>query len=106
HFELMRQGAAFINTARGAIVDEPGMIDVLNKRPDITAVIDVTHPEPPSADSPLFTLDNVFLTPHIAGSMNEECRRMGKYAVDELIRYLNGEPLKYQITEEQFRTMA
>jgi phosphoglycerate dehydrogenase-like enzyme len=106
HFELMKQGAAFINTARGAIVDETGMIDILKKRPDITAVIDVTHPEPPSADSPLFTLDNVFLTPHIAGSMNEECRRMGKYAVDELKRYLNGEPLKYQITEEQFHTMA
>jgi phosphoglycerate dehydrogenase-like enzyme len=106
HFEMMKPGAAFINTARGAIVEEAEMIDVLARRNDITAVIDVTHPEPPKSDSLLYTLDNVFLTPHIAGSLNDECKRMGKYAVDELIRYLNNEPLKYRITEEQFSTMA
>jgi len=106
HFELMMNGASFINTARGAIVNETEMIEVLKKRKDITAVLDVTYPEPPEIDSELFNMDNVFLTPHIAGSMDGECRRMGAYAVDELIRFLEGKELKYQINEKQFKTMA
>lgn len=106
HFELMMNGASFINTARGAIVNEKEMIEVLQKRTDITAILDVTYPEPPDIDSKLFSMDNVFLTPHIAGSMDKECRRMGAYAVDEMIRYLKGEKLKYQITERQSKTMA
>ncbi len=106
HFELMQQNAAFINTARGAVVDELAMIDVLQKRPDITAVLDVTYPEPPADDSPLFTLDNVVLTPHIAGSMHEECQRMGLYMTEELERYLNGNPLRWQVTPQIFARMA
>lgn len=106
YFEMMRPGASFINTARGAIVHEEGMIEVLEKRSDITAVLDVTYPEPPEPTSPLFTLDNVFLTPHIAGSMNDECRRMGAYAADELERYIKGEKLLYRISRKQFSTMA
>ncbi|MCK5757867.1 MAG: hydroxyacid dehydrogenase [Clostridiales bacterium] len=106
HFELMMNGASFINTARGAIVNEKEMTCVLKNRKDITAVLDVTYPEPPDIDSELFKMDNVFLTPHIAGSMDDECRRMGAYAVDEMVRYLEGEKLKYQITERQFKTMA
>ena len=43
---------------------------------------------------------NVILTPHIAGSMHNECRRMGQYAVDECRRYLAGEPLRWQVTRE------
>ncbi|MBN2558293.1 MAG: hydroxyacid dehydrogenase, partial [Clostridia bacterium] len=106
HFQSMMPGASFINTARGAIVDEEGMVEVLEERKDLTAVLDVTHPEPPLAGSKLYSLENVFLTPHIAGSMDEECRRMGKYAVDELERYINGEKLRYRITKEQFQNMA
>lgn len=106
HFDLMMKGASFINTARGALVDEDEMIKALLKRQDLTAILDVTYPEPPDIDSKLYSMRNVFLTPHIAGSMNNECIRMGKYAVDELIRYLKGEPLKYQISEEKFQSMA
>ncbi|MCD6322637.1 MAG: hydroxyacid dehydrogenase [Clostridiales bacterium] len=106
HFELMKNGASFINTARGAIVNETEMINILKKRKDITAVLDVTYPEPPDLTSELFNMENVFLTPHIAGSMDDECRRMGAYAVDEMVRYLEGKKLKYQITEKQFKTMA
>lgn len=106
HFELMMFGASFINTARGAIVHEKEMTAVLKSRKDITAVLDVTHPEPPKTDSALFNMDNVFLTPHIAGSMDDECRRMGAYAVDEMVRYLENRKLKYQISEKQFETMA
>lgn len=96
----MNQGATFINTARGAVVREKEMLDVLAKRTDLQAVLDVTHPEPPSPDSPLFTLPNVVLTPHIAGSLGIECRRMGQYMIEELKRYLKGEPLEWAVTRD------
>ncbi len=102
----MKPGATFINTSRGAVVREAEMIEVLRQRPDLTAILDVTDPEPPVQGSPLLTLPNVILTPHIAGSMNQECRRMGRYMVEELRRYLAGVPLQWQITEEKSRTMA
>ena len=106
HFTLMKTGASFINTSRGAVVREDEMTAELTMRPDLFAVIDVTWPEPPAVDSPLFTLPNVFLTPHIAGSMDNECRRMGQFIVDELRRYLVGDPLQYEITRERAVLMA
>lgn len=106
HLASMQENATFINTARGALVREDEMISVLLQRPDLQAVLDVTWPEPPTADSPLYTLPNVVLTPHIAGSLAGECRRMGRAMVDELRRYLAGEPLRLQITRAQAQTMA
>ncbi|HCE44201.1 MAG TPA: glycerate dehydrogenase [Lentisphaeria bacterium] len=106
HFELMKPGATFINTARGAVVDESGMIEVLKVRPDIYAVLDVTHPEPPVPESPLYNLPNVVLTPHIAGSMAGECHRMGRYMIDEFKRYKKGEPFKYEVTREMVSRLA
>lgn len=106
HFRVMKQNASFINTARGALVHEGEMIEVLQQRPDITAILDVTHPEPPEAGSPLYTLPNVILTPHIAGSMGQECWRMAQFMVEECQRYLAGEKLLYQVTEEMMKTMA
>jgi phosphoglycerate dehydrogenase-like enzyme len=100
HIASMKQGATFINTARGAIVRENEMIEVLKQRPDLQAVLDVTYPEPPAAGSPLYTLPNVILTPHIAGSMDAECRRMGRYMVEELRRYVAGKPLRWEVTRE------
>ena len=98
HIASMKPGATFINTARGELVREEEMIEVLSRRPDLQAVLDVTIKEPPKPDSPLYTLENVVLTPHIAGSAGNECRRMGRYMVDELQRYLDGQPLKYALT--------
>ena len=89
----MKPNATLINTARGAVIAEDEMISALARRPDLTAVLDVTHPEPPAPDSPLYHLPNVFLTPHIAGSVDAECRRMGRFIAEELRRYLSGEPL-------------
>ena len=99
HIDSMKQGATFINTARGELVREEEMIEVLSRRPDLQAVLDVTSPEPPAADSLLYTLQNVVLTPHIAGSAGNECRRMGRYMVDELQRYLAGQALKYALEQ-------
>ncbi len=106
HIRSMQPGATFINTARGAVVDEPAMVEALAERPDLFALLDVTYPEPPAPGSPLYTLPNVILTPHIAGSMNNECRRMGQYAVDECRRYLAGEPLQWQVTRELAAKLA
>ncbi len=106
HLSLLKEGASFINTSRGAVVNEPDLIRFLQERPDVQAVLDVTHPEPPVPESPLYDLPNVFLTPHLAGSLGGECRRMGKYMVEELGRYLRGEPLCWEITKERFAISA
>lgn len=106
HLAAMQPGATFINTARGAVVREQEMIEVLQQRPDLLAVLDVTYPEPPVAGSPFYTLPNVILTPHIAGSMDNECRRMGRIVVEELQRYLKGEPLRWSISRQQAAIMA
>lgn len=106
HLGRMRPGASFINTARGAIVDEQGMVDALRRRPDLTAVIDVTVEEPLPAESPLRTLPNIILTPHIAGSVGPECRRLGGMATSEVARFLRGERLEGEITEAALRTTA
>lgn len=103
--DSMKERATFINTARGAIVKEE-MIDVLKKRTDLIAVLDVTNPEPPAKDSQLYELDNVFLTPHIAGSLGNETGRLGEYMLGELRRYLNEEDLQFEVTEEKFKRMA
>ena len=106
HIASMKEGATFINTARGAIVREPEMTAVLAERPDLFAILDVTDPEPPVDGSPLYTLPNVVLTPHIAGSMDGECRRMGRTMVEECRRYLAGEPLRWAIDRERARSLA
>ena len=106
HFASMPENATFINTSRGAIVREEEMIAVLQDRPDLWAVLDVTYPEPPLPESLLYTLPNVVLTPHIAGALDEECQRMGQTMVDELRRFLAGEVMEYEITEERAKFLA
>ena len=106
HLASMKPYATFINTARGAVVREDEMIGVLQDRPDLMAVLDVTDPEPPAEGSPLWSLANVVLTPHIAGAMGGECARMGWLMADDLKRYLAGEPLAHEITREQAAKLA
>jgi phosphoglycerate dehydrogenase-like enzyme len=102
----MKPYTTFINSSRGAVLREAELIAVLQSRPDLTAVLDVTYPEPPEPDSPLYTLPNVILTPHIAGSVGEECRRMGHLMVEELSRFLAGQEMKYRLTREKVALMA
>ncbi len=106
HFAAMKPRATFINTARGPIIREDELTDVLARRPDLTAVIDVCTVEPPPRDSPLLHTPNLVLTPHIAGSHAGEVRRMGRYMVEELERYLRDEPLRWQITRELSARLA
>jgi len=106
HFAGMKLGATFINTARGSVVRESDMVAVLKSRPDLYAVLDVTEHEPPAPDDPLFALPNVVLTPHIAGSVGLECRRMGRMMVEEVERYLAGQPLEGEVLREQLEMLA
>ncbi len=106
HFLLLKKGATVINSARGAVIDEPRMIEALQERPDLWAILDVTHPEPPLADSPLFSLSNVLLSPHLAGSMSNECHRMADWMHDEMLRFQHGEALKHQVHEKDLEKMA
>jgi phosphoglycerate dehydrogenase-like enzyme len=105
-FASMPPGATFINTGRGAQVREAELIDVLSERTDLTALLDVTLPEPPAPDSPLYTLPNVHLSSHIAGSLKDEWLRLADYAIEECQRWLAGEPLRYAVTEAMLDTMA
>ncbi len=105
-FEAMRDGGVFINTGRGRTVKEDEMIAVLKRRPSLTALLDVTWPEPPMEDSELFKLNNVFLSSHIAGSIGNEVIRMADYCIEECSRYVNGEPMKYVVTAEMLKNMA
>ncbi len=106
---LLRQlpcGATLINTARGGLIRENELAAVLRERPDLSALLDVTDPEPPAPDSPLYDLENVFITPHIAGSIGAECGRMGQFMVEECRRFLHSAPLRYQVTREAFLQLA
>ncbi len=102
----MKQGATLINTSRGAVINEPELCEALADRPDLTAILDVTHPEPPPQDSPLYELPNAILTPHIAGSMSGEITRMGRWMVDEFLRYVEGQPLNHVVTRHMLDRMA
>ena len=105
-FESLQPYATFINTGRGATVDEAGMLAVLARRPDLTALLDVTEPEPPQPDSPIYQLENVLLSPHIAGSIDREVLRQADYMLEEYRRFKNGEPLLYSVSLEMLKTMA
>ena len=103
-FASMRKNAAFINTGRGAQVDEAGLIEVLKQRPDLTVLLDVTWPEPPAKDSELYKLPNVRLSSHIAGSLNDEVHRMADYVIEDYKHFVNGEPLVNEVTEQILMT--
>ncbi len=96
----MKTNATFLNTARGALVDEAGIVAALRDRPDLTAVLDVTDPEPPAADSPLYTMPNIVLTPHIAGSAGNEVLRMADLMIEEFLSWHAGKPLRYAVTPD------
>ncbi|MEK1896272.1 MAG: hydroxyacid dehydrogenase [Rhizobium sp.] len=102
---LMKDGATLINTARGALIDEAALLKTLGAG-RIDAIIDVTDPEIPEEASAFYDLPNVFLTPHIAGAVGLERGRLGDMAVDEIERFVKGEPLLYQILRRDLALIA
>jgi phosphoglycerate dehydrogenase-like enzyme len=93
---LLPDGAVLINTARGSLVDTDALTrELVAGR--ISAVLDVTEPEPLPPGSPLYRLPNVFLTPHVAGSLGNELRRLGLLVVEELRRLRDGVPPAHRV---------
>jgi phosphoglycerate dehydrogenase-like enzyme len=92
--ERLPPGCIFVNIGRGAVVDEPALIDALRDRRIAGAVLDVFATEPLPADSSLWTLPNVLVTPHAAALSARENERITELFVDNLRRYLDGRPLR------------
>jgi phosphoglycerate dehydrogenase-like enzyme len=102
---LLRDGAVLVNTARGALVDPEALVrELVAGR--IDAVLDVTEPEVLPPDSPLYELPNVFLTPHVAGALGSERARLVELALDEIARFVRGEPLQHEVRLEDWDRIA
>lgn len=100
HFKKMLPDSVFINTARGAIINEEEMTAALTERKDIIAVLDVFKTEPLEADSPLRKLGNVYLVPHKGGPTVDSWGYIGYEVISDIIRFSKGKPLLYEITRE------
>ena len=99
---LMKSTATFINTGRGAQVDESALAATLRKNRLQTAVLDVTSPEPIRPWNPLLRCKNAYVTPHIAGSLGNEKLRMGEAMLEEIHRVLSGAAPLYEVTAASF----
>ena len=102
--ELKEKG--LLEESRGAQVVEDDLCKVLADRSDITALLDVTWPEPPVEGHPFYSLKNCILTPHIAGSAGMEVFRMSEYMVNEYNKYIAGEKTQYEVSLKMLKTMA
>ncbi|MFE9646196.1 hydroxyacid dehydrogenase [Streptomyces sp. NPDC006365] len=102
---LMPAGSVLINTARGSLLDHDALIDELRTE-RISAILDVTDPEPLPGDSPLFDLPNAFITPHLAGSQGNEVARLGLTVVEEVERLLAGRDLAHRIDHAELGRAA
>jgi D-3-phosphoglycerate dehydrogenase len=96
--DAMKPDAYLINASRGPTVDEEALIAALKENKIAGAGLDVLDQEPPAPDNPLFSLDNVVLTPHVAGFTDEGKRRMGVTAAEDILRVFRGEKPKYPVT--------
>lgn len=91
---MMKKTAYFINTARGGVVDEAALYNALKNHEIAGAGLDVFADEPPTADNPLFSLDNIVVSPHNAAHTIDSMDVMAYSAACEIVRVLNGqEPL-------------
>ena len=101
----MRDGAWLLNTARGSLVDTAALeAELVSGR--LNAFIDTPDPEPLPAESPLYDLPNVVLTPHIAGSLGNEVGRLGELAVTEVERFVTGQPPLHPVTRKDLGRIA
>lgn len=105
-FSRMKPCSTFINTGRGAQVNEADLAQAMKKNPSLTALLDVTWPEPVRKDSPLCECPNVIITPHIAGSIGNERNRLADWMIDEFLRITSGGELKYSVTLDMLKIMA
>lgn len=91
-FDLMKNGVVVVNTGRGAVIDEGELFRNLQSRKIFAAGLDVLAHEPMQRNDPLFTLDNVVISPHIAYNTNEALYQLSSIVVDNVIGFLKGKP--------------
>ena len=103
---MMKKDAVLINTARGTIIDEAALYEHMAAGNLKYACIDVFDPEPPSKDNPLLTLENVIVTPHLAGLANNGLKRIGAFVCEETAHFLDGKPVRGEVTREMLAKMA
>lgn len=101
----LRPDATLINTARGAVVDQEALTDLV-RAGRIRAVLDVTDPEVLPAGHPLWTCPNVLITPHLAGSQGSEWERLADTAVGEVARWAAGEGFAHPVRRERLVFLA
>ena len=99
-FDLMKPTAFFINLCRGPVVDEAALYRALTEGKIAGAGLDVLEVEPTPADNPLFDLDNVIITPHMAGQSQETALRAAHFAYRNILRVLNGGEAESLVTPE------
>jgi phosphoglycerate dehydrogenase-like enzyme len=92
-FAMMKPTAILINTSRGGVVDEPALIEALQKGTIAGAGLDVFAKEPPDRDNPLLQMDNVVVTPHYGAGTVDTMKRIVGHAFDNILRVERGEPL-------------
>lgn len=102
-FDAMKPTAYLINAARGPIVDEAALIQALQTHQIAGAGVDVYDPEPPSAKNPLYQLENIVLSPHLASMTEEGRRRMGVTVVEEVLKVLRGQMPAYIANPEVYQ---
>jgi D-3-phosphoglycerate dehydrogenase len=91
---LMKNAAYLVNTARGAIVDETGLIKLLREKSIAGAALDVLSEEPLPPDSPLLGLDNVVLTPHVGWPTDKGYEEFAEHAVENILSYMEGKLIR------------
>jgi phosphoglycerate dehydrogenase-like enzyme len=102
---LLPDGATVINTARGSLVDTAALTRHCAAG-RLSAILDVTDPEPLPSGHPLLDLPNVLVTPHLAGAQGGELRRLGEFVVGEVVRFVRDEPLHGQIRAAELSRIA
>ncbi|CDZ75702.1 D-isomer specific 2-hydroxyacid dehydrogenase [Peptoniphilus sp. ING2-D1G] len=90
-FDLMKPTAYFINTARGLIVDEDALIDAVKSKKIRGALVDVIKDEPPTADRPILSVENLMVTPHNSYISVESMNSLKEFAIGNLISMIRGE---------------
>lgn len=101
----LRDGSVVLNAARAEVIDEGALLRELETG-RIVAALDVFAEEPLPLDSRFRALPNVLLSPHLAGRTEDTYFRQGQAMVDEVQRFLRGEPLRYEITAAMLPVMA
>ena len=99
-FDKMKETAFLINLCRGPVVDEVALYRALTEGKIAGAGLDVLEVEPTPADNPLFDLDNVIITPHMAGQSQETALRAAHFAYGNILRVLGGEAAESLVTPE------